>query len=228
MSIGASAIPVCIFAKPPVAMEVKTRLIPALGAQSAASLAGAMLLDTWHTVEACPGVRPVLATTRAGEFPMRVPPEDVWLQGEGDLGARIERIFERALAASPAALAIGADSPALTAAHIAAALELLATSDAVMGPSTDGGFYLLGLGRCPAGLFNRLPWSTAGTAQALTQRLQEHGFTRAELETLFDVDSPADFRHLEEHLACHPSPRSATHAWYIENKAHWNARGPCS
>src|SRR3954454_22000707 len=116
-----SDIPICIFAKPPAA--AKTRLIPALGAVRTARLASAMLLDTWRTVASCPGIRPVLATTRSGGFPMDVPADDIWLQGDGDLGERIELIMTRGLSHAPAAIAIGADSPTLAGAHIEAALE---------------------------------------------------------------------------------------------------------
>jgi rSAM/selenodomain-associated transferase 1 len=195
-------IPVCIFAKPPVPGEVKTRLIPVLGAVGAAQLAGAMLLDTWRTVASCPGVHPILATTRRGDLPMHVAPDDIWLQGEGDLGSRIERILTRGLLHAPAAIALGADSPALNASHIAAALEALRTHDAVVGPSIDGGFYLLALGRCPAGLFTALPWSEPGTLQALRQRLDEQAFTVADIETLLDVDTPEDLALLERQRSC--------------------------
>ena len=150
-------IPVCIFAKPPVPGEVKTRVLAVLHPASAADLASAMLLDTWRTVEFCAGVRPILATTAPGDFPIAISPADVWLQGEGDLGRRIERILTRALLQAPAAIAVGADSPTLTAAHLAAALDALKTNDAVLGPSMDGGFYLLGLRKCRPGLFAALP-----------------------------------------------------------------------
>jgi rSAM/selenodomain-associated transferase 1 len=215
--IGSSRIPICIFAKPPLAAEVKTRLIPALGANGAAQLASAMLRDVWRTVESHPGVRPILATTRSGSFPISVPDGDVWLQPEGDLGERIERIITRGLLLAPVAMAVGADSPAFTAAHLDAALRCLGTNDAIIGPSTDGGFYLLALGRCPPGLFAGLPWSSAETRQALKVRLQEHSFSVAELEPLFDVDIPADLARLAEYVAAHPCQQSATRAWWLEN-----------
>ena len=193
-------IPVCIFAKPPVPGEVKTRLIPALGPQGAAGLARRMLLKTWQSVEACPGVRPVLATTRAGDFPMLVPFEDLWLQGEGDLGNRIERILTRGLREAKVAIALGADTPSLTVAHLQTAVELTQTHDAVLGPSPDGGFYLLALRRCPVGLFTALPWSAPNTRDALLERLRHHHMTVAQLESLPDIDTPEDLRHLR------PSP----------------------
>lgn len=212
-------VPVCIFAKPPVSAEVKTRLIPALGAAGAAELAGAMFLDVWRTVESCPGVRPILATTRPGDFPVCVSPGDIWLQGDGDLGQRLERIFNRGLHQAPAVIAVGADSPALTIAHLQAALDAVQTNDLVIGPSSDGGFYLLGLRRSRAWLFSSLPWSSSKTRQALKRRIEECCLSFAELELLFDVDTPSDLLTLEQHLRTHLSLAPATRAWCYRNLA---------
>jgi rSAM/selenodomain-associated transferase 1 len=209
-------IPACIFAKPPVPAQVKTRLIPALGAEGAAALAHAMFLDVWRTVESFSRVRPILATTSSGGFPVSVSPDDIWLQGDGDLGQRIERILTRGLLHAPAAIAIGADSPALTAAHLTAALDALRTSDAVVGPSTDGGFYLLALRKCQPGLLSSLPWSVPETKQALKHRMKSHGLAVFELEPLFDVDIPADLTILVQHLQAHPSSAPSTRAWYSQ------------
>ena len=215
--VRSARIPVCIFAKPPVASEVKTRLIPVLGAQAAARLASAMFHDVWRVVQSHPGTHPILATPKPGAFPITIPAGDVWLQGEGDLGARLERIVTRGLAQSPAVMALGADSPALSPAHLGAALECLETHDAVLGPCTDGGFYLLALRRCPGGLFQSLPWSAAGTREALAMRLREHAFSIAELEPLFDVDVPADLHTLAEYLATASPRQSATAAWWSKH-----------
>lgn len=208
-------IPVCIFAKPPAPLQAKTRLIPALGAEGAAQLASAMLRDVWRAVQSHPGVHPILATTRPGAFPMSLPDDDMWLQGEGDLGERMERIITRGLVHAPAVMAIGADSPAFSAAHLQAAIDCLETRDAVLGPSVDGGFYLLALRRYPRGLFASLPWSAAATRTALKARLQEHAFSVAELDPLFDVDIPADLRTLASYLDA-TSSQSATRAWWCE------------
>ncbi|MCU1262798.1 MAG: hypothetical protein JWO80_5683 [Bryobacterales bacterium] len=213
---GDNKIPACIFAKPPVPGEVKTRLIPALGAAGAAGLASAMLLDVWRTVEFCPGVRPILATTLPGDFPVCVSSDDVWLQGAGDLGQRIECILSRGLREAAVAIAIGADSPALTAGHLERALDVLQTNDAVVGPSTDGGFYLLGLRACAPGLLSSLPWSSSETWDALKRRMEDHRLSVVELEPLFDVDTPGDLTTLFRHLAAQPSSAPATRAWYFQ------------
>ena len=99
---------ICIFAKPPVAGQVKTRLAAAVGDLRAAELALAFLDDTVEAVRALPWASAALATPSA--FASTLP---ILLQGEGDLGARIERILRAALAQAPAAIAIGADAPAL-------------------------------------------------------------------------------------------------------------------
>ncbi len=190
----------CVFAKPPLPGRVKTRLAVTIGEAGAAELASAMLCDVWRTVTSMPGVAPVLATTELGEFPIELDAKDVWLQGDGDLGERLERVFVRALTDAHGALAIGADTPLLQRAHLEDAAEVLERHDAVMGRTLDGGFYLLGLRRCPVGLFSDIPWSTPHTASAMIDRLRENRVTVGEIEALFDVDVPDDLAVLKQAL----------------------------
>jgi hypothetical protein len=211
-TMPAERIPVCIFAKPPVAGKVKTRLIPAFGAQAAAELASAMLRDVWAAVSACPQLRPVLASAAEGEFPVPVPDGDLWLQPAGDLGQRIETILCKGLLHAPVAIAIGADTPLLGSGHLIAAVRSLHMNDAVLGPAADGGFYLLGLSRCPAGLLRALPWSTPLTFAATRTRLLSNGFRLAELDALSDVDTPQDVQALTEALRQYPHLAPATRA----------------
>ena len=207
---------ICVFAKPPVAGAVKTRLGLAPGA--AARLARAFVDDTLEAMGALPWAAVALASTE--EVAAAVP---VLLQGEGDLGARIERVLRAALALpaavlpgtvppgavlpaaalpadplarGPAAIAIGADAPALPARFLEAARAALRDHDAVLGPADDGGFYLLALRRCPAGLLDGLPWSAADTCARTLSRLRERGFRTALLEPWFDVDRPEDLLRL--------------------------------
>lgn len=199
---------VCVFAKPPVAGAVKTRLAPRLGADGAARLAAAMFADTWAVVGARPDVERVLATTGPG---LSVGDAPMWLQGDGDLGARLERVLRRALADAPFAIALGADSPGLPPTAIDAAIAALATHDAVLGPTDDGGYYLIGLRACPDGLFAGLPWSSPDTRRATLARLAERGLTTAVIGGYFDVDGPDDLDRLTALLTGDPSraPRTA-------------------
>jgi uncharacterized protein len=191
---------ICVFAKLPRAGEAKTRLAPAVGAEGAAELARAFITDTWSRVTRLPWARPILASTGSwpeGLIPARV---EVWPQGEGDLGARMERILLRALEVCPAAMALGADSPGLPMAHLEAARAALEHADAVFGPSDDGGFYLLALRRLPVGAFTNLPWSQPETLARTEERLKSLGLTVARVAPFFDVDVPADLERLEAEL----------------------------
>ena len=182
---------ICIFAKPAVAGQVKTRLAAALGADAAAQLARAFLEDTIDSVQALTWARAALATTAPveGDLP-------VLLQGEGDLGSRIERVLRAALQRAPVAMAIGADAPALPSRLLESARAALQDADVAIGPAEDGGFYLLALRRCPEGLLRDVPWSSAETLRATVERLHSFGLRARILEPWFDVDRVEDLERL--------------------------------
>ena len=193
----------CIFAKPPVPGKVKTRLIPAVDSVQAARLAAAFLEDVAQTCRQIPKTRTIIATD--GDWSKNLEPPrgiELWQQGGGDLGNRMERILERALQSAPLAIAIGADVPLISAEILQDAIEKLQQADAVLGPSEDGGYYLLGLRRSKPGLLENLPWSQSHTRQATHQRLESLGLTVAETQVLFDIDTPQDLRRIEKHHQC--------------------------
>ncbi|CAN5736815.1 hypothetical protein BH11MYX2_BH11MYX2_38710 [soil metagenome] len=190
---------VVVLAKAPVAGEVKTRLAPPA---RAAALARAFLVDTFAALRSVAWADPVLATTTAVDpvldAQMAAP---IWRQGDCDLGARIERVLQRALTSAPRAIAMGADTPGIPIAALDRAHEALRTADAAIGPTEDGGFYLLALRTCPDGLLAGLPWSRADTFEATLARLREHGLSTVVLDPWFDVDRPADLERLRGLLA---------------------------
>ncbi|HEX8871185.1 MAG TPA: TIGR04283 family arsenosugar biosynthesis glycosyltransferase [Candidatus Acidoferrum sp.] len=185
-----------MFAKPPVPGRVKTRLIPILGARDAAELARAFLGDTWELASAFTWATPVLASTEDGELDGLSGPVKLWLQGEGDLGARLESIIRRALSDHPYAIAIGADSPGLPAKLFEEAREALTRVDAVIGPCDDGGFYLLGLRCCPESLLSGISWSAAVTCEETIAKIKAAGLTIHVLDPWFDVDTAEDLARL--------------------------------
>lgn len=193
---------VCVFAKPPVPGLVKTRLAAAIGHRLAADLARAFLRDTWAVAQAIPWARPVLATTDRGTARALDLDADEWLQGPGDLGERMERILARALDSAPFVLAIGADTPGLPRQSLEEARRALAVAGAVLGPSEDGGFYLIGLRRCPSGLLRGLPWSRPDTYTRVLARLRQRGLETTVLMPWFDVDRPSDLALLRGLVAC--------------------------
>ncbi|MDP9149342.1 MAG: TIGR04282 family arsenosugar biosynthesis glycosyltransferase [Myxococcota bacterium] len=194
---------ICIFAKEPVPGRVKTRLAATVGAAAAARLAAAFLNDTLSLVRTF-DVRAVVAWSGALERAPRG--VEVWPQGKGDLGARIERMFFRALSRSPWTIALGADSPGLPAEYLRAAIEVLRTSDAVVGPALDGGYYLVGVSRCEPGLLADIAWSVASTRAQTVERLVAHGYRVATVGGWFDVDDASDLarltRLLREGVVC--------------------------
>jgi len=211
---GDARVPVCVFAKPPVAGETKTRLARgSIGADGAARLARAFFEDTWATVSALPWARPVLATT-ASDLSAFAPTSnvEVWMQGTGDLGERMERILARAVAEAGRGMVLGADLPGLPRSHLDTAREVLARHEAVLGPSEDGGFYLLGLSRVPEGILTDLPWSSPDTMAQTERRLAGAGLTTARAPRWFDVDVPADLLRLRRLLADDPRAAPRTRA----------------
>ena len=185
---------IVIFAKAPVPGKVKTRLIPALGADGAAKLAAEMLA---HTI--AEALASGLAVELCGEPDpagwYSGPPLHLTAQGGGDLGPRLHQAAERVLAEEPVLL-IGADCPALDRHHLRAAGEALERHDAVIHPAEDGGYVLLGLRRFDPSLFEGIAWSTNSVAKETSARLATLGWSKNVRETLTDVDEPADLNSL--------------------------------
>ena len=188
---------ICLFAKPPVPGQVKTRLAAAVGPERACELATAFLDDTLATLARLPEETALATTALDGAFPEAARGLRRWPQGEGDLGARLTTVLTRALEQARWAIAVGADSPGLPVAlHRAAARTLDEGARAVLGPSLDGGFYLIGLSAVPPGLFDAIPWSTPDAGRAMLHRLRRHGLDPVVLPPWFDVDELADLERL--------------------------------
>ena len=193
----------CVFAKAPVAGRVKTRLARTLGDTAAAGLSRAFLLDTWALATRRDAAHTLLAFTGdAAALPDLAPRPEIREQGDGDLGTRMERILSRALAdGAPWAMVLGTDLPGLPASRLAdAARALDKGAPAVLGPTDDGGFYLLGLSRCPPGLLSGLPWSTRSTRRRTLERLREWGLEPRVLDSWYNVDEPQDLERVRRDL----------------------------
>ncbi len=188
-----------VIAKAPVPGRVKTRLIPAFGAERAAGLAEAALADTLAALSLVPAGRRLLVLDGApGRW---LPPGwEVVPQCAGGLDRRLAAAFAHAARLAPhaPALLVGMDTPQLDPAVLAAPLSAARRPgvDAWFGPAEDGGFWALGLARPDARLAARLlhgvPMSTAGTGRDVLDRLRAAGLTVGELPPLLDVDGPDD------------------------------------
>ncbi len=191
--------PVIVMAKAPVAGFAKTRLIPALGAEGAAGLAARLLDATVAQAAAFGDVDLCCAPdTRHPAFQQLAGAPGVVLsaQGDGDLGARMARAFERHLAQHGAALMIGTDAPAIDTAMLQCAAQALSDADAVFIPAFDGGYALIGLRRFAPTLFAGMAWSTAAVMAHTRERLAAADLRHVELPAVPDIDEPADLQHL--------------------------------
>lgn len=195
---------IIVFAKAPQLGLAKTRLIPALGPGGAARIAEHMLRYTVTTaLSANVGEVELCVTPDPDDPSWRSFHDHSWTvewhaQGDGDLGARLARAAHRALAVNRAVLLIGTDCPALTAGHLREAITQLASNDAVIIPSTDGGYVLLGLRQFHPSVFHDITWSTDSVALETLCRIGSLGWTVAQLPGLRDIDEPADLAALPE------------------------------
>ena len=186
---------IVVFAKAPVPGRVKTRLIPALGAEGAAALAGAMLAGTIEEALATGLAVELCGEPDAAEWHEPRSGLGLTAQGEGDLGERLARAAQR-VGGDDRILLIGADCPELDRRRLAAAAEALERHDAVIHPTHDGGYALLGLKRFDRSIFEGIDWSTARVADQTVARIEALGWTLRVGEMLRDVDEPADLSHL--------------------------------
>jgi glycosyltransferase A (GT-A) superfamily protein (DUF2064 family) len=99
-----------------------------------------------------------------------------------------------------AAVIIGSDAPSLTTAMVDEAFVLLKQNDVVFGPSTDGGYYLVGLSRMAREIFEGIEWSTEKVLQQSIAKCESLGLTVATIRPLTDIDDEADLQQELESL----------------------------
>jgi rSAM/selenodomain-associated transferase 1 len=194
-----------IFAKAPVAGQVKTRLMPALGAAGAAELAARLLEHTvaaamsagFQAVELCTAPdasHPAFVRLAARHPGLQLGVQDT--SAGADLGARMHHALTRRLAGAGQALLIGTDAPALDASMLREAALAMSAHDAVFVPAHDGGYALVGLTSPQPSLFSGMAWSTPQVMAQTRDRAQQAGLRWAELPAVADIDEPADLVHL--------------------------------
>ena len=188
-----------IFARFPEPGKSKTRLIPALGPAGAAELYRQMVEHTLHWAKKLRDRLPLSIEIRFTGRPLETFRH--WLgpnflyspQGEGDLGQRMRRSIQDAFAMKmKKVLLIGTDCPDLSPDLVEGALVLLRSSDLVLGPSEDGGYYLVGLRRVVPQLFQDIPWGTETVLRKTLQVAQSSKLSYSLLPFLPDVDRPED------------------------------------
>lgn len=198
---------VVVFAKAPEPGAVKTRLIPALGAGGAAVLAARMIRRTLATVAAsglgpielwcAPDVSHPLFALCQRDFGVTL-----HLQRGADLGERMANALEDTLRRCDHALLIGCDIPLLRADDLRQARDALhAGTHAVLGPTVDGGYYLIGLSASARELFAEIRWGSPQVLSDTRERLQSLQWTAREVALHWDVDTPEDLDRLARNPA---------------------------
>lgn len=196
-----------LFSRYPVAGQTKTRLIPALGAESAALLQKQMTEAALSTLEKT-------AVNEKIEIEIRYADGDNanmrnWLgedflyyqQGDGDLGEKMARAFADAFEQGKHQVVIvGADCPDISSSHLAACFALLNDHELVLGPACDGGYYLIGLNSMHSELFCCMPWGQPSLLGKTVKQAEALKLSYALLEPLNDIDRPEDLQHLPSFL----------------------------
>ena len=188
-----------IFTRYPEPGKTKTRLIPLLGEEGAATLQRQMTEQKLAEVNQLLTFYPLSVEVHFSGGNESLMQE--WLglnwvyrrQSEGDIGDRMASAFQASFAAGMnAVVLIGTDCPELNAPLMTEAFQLLRQHDLVLGPALDGGYYLIGLRRLIPELFTGIPWSTAEVLQQTLSISQRLGLSVAKLPLLSDVDRPED------------------------------------
>ena len=202
---------VTVFAKNPVPNQVKTRLIPTFSPEQAAIIYTAFLTDTCETLTKLPDADLIIAyTPTAAQSDLRalIGKDAIYIPQIGrDLGKRLTAATQWAAEQTyTKILLVGSDSPTLPLSYISQAIKLLDSRDIVIGPSTDGGYYLIGfsvenVSRTVPFIFEGIAWSTFDVFQQTLARIRSLKVDLALLPPWYDVDTAEDLAFLYAHLS---------------------------
>ena len=204
---------VLVVAKAPVPGRVKTRLASAVGPTRAAALARAMLLDT---LDGCRRQIHTVGVICAGDDEIQILAElagrtaPVIVQRGNGLSDALRTGVRHSLGLGGYALLVSSDIPGVPAGALGRAVGLLGEgADVVLGPGYDGGYWLIAVREQHPGLFDGIPWSTAGVLEATLARCRELSLAVRLLEPWRDIDTMDDVTALADRLEMLPGRRTA-------------------
>jgi uncharacterized protein len=191
-----------VFAKTPKPGKVKTRLLAAVSADVAAALHAACIDDTLRLVRKTRGCDAfVFAAGGTGYFRRLVKKQgsgartQVLPQRGSDLGARMENAFRKCFAMGfREVVVIGTDTPWMGVERVRRAFTELKRNDVVIGPAEDGGYYLLGMRKMVAEIFQGIPWGTERVLELTLEVIAEQKVRGKLLRRDFDLDRPEDLK----------------------------------
>lgn len=215
-----------VVAKRPAPGQTKTRLCPPLTPDQAASLYDCFLRDTLETMRQVPDAQRVIGYLPEGAeayFRQLAPEMGLSFQRGDSLGERLDHLLTGALAnGAQKAVIMDSDSPTLPAAYLSQAFDLLDAADVVLGPTRDGGYYLIGLKQPQPHLLREVQMSTPHVLSDTLALAQATGLTVALLPAWYDVDTIADLHQLADEIANNPNGLApATRHWLTQTA--WRA-----
>ena len=186
---------VIVFIKNPELGKVKTRLAASVGDEKALEI---YLKLTAHTRDVLSQLNDVRVYVY---YSQTINHEDDWsdhgfikrLQKGKTLGDRMDFGFSEVLDECEKAIIIGSDCAQLQASHIEKAINVLKTTDLVLGPTFDGGYYLLGMRNLYNFVFENIPWSTEVVYDMTIQKAEEHEVSHTSIDKLSDIDYIEDW-----------------------------------
>ena len=200
----ASARAVILFARDPVEGQVKTRLSSLLDPPTILNLYRHFLRDSIEKICSITDADHFIGIAshpETGYFDEASQSHGVrlFVQKGGNLGERMRQAFaDRFEEGYERVVIIGSDSPTLPPAYITQALQ--SNKEVVIGPSTDGGYYLIGMQGKVTDIFERVSWGTDSVLSETLNALKEQGAQAELLPVWYDVDLPEDLRFLKTHL----------------------------
>jgi uncharacterized protein len=200
-----------IMCKAPRPGQTKTRLAAMIGAQAAATLSACFLRDIAATIESlpehlgCKGYGVYAPAGTEAELRCLLPPSfGLLLQADADFGNVLHGAVRDLLAAGHGCVAlVNGDSPTLPPSLLSDAVGALRRPDdrMVLGPASDGGYYLIGLKAPHQQLFTDIPWGTDAVARLTLERASRIGLDAVVLPEWYDVDDAATLAWLRDELA---------------------------
>ncbi len=194
-----------IFAKSPIPGKVKTRLTPKITLTKAAELYKAFIVDTVSNALKLKCEKTTIAyTPYNAEIALhRLVGRSVnYLPQKGhSLGERMKNAFKQSFAGgAKRVVIIGTDSPTLPVSYIQKAFDILKKIPVVIGPTFDGGYYLIGLSGLNDDIFDGIGWGTSRVFDQTLTRIKSLNTQVYVLPPWYDVDTSEDLEFLRTHL----------------------------
>lgn len=194
-----------IFAKSPIPGKVKTRLTPHITPTEAAELYKAFIVDIIGNTHKLKCERVTIAYTPSNAeatFHSICGQSVDYLPQKGhDLGERMKSAFKHSFdKGSKRTVIIGTDSPTLPSSYIQKAFDALKEVPVTIGPTFDGGYYLIGLSEQNNSIFDGIDWSTSKVFGQTLARIQAMNKQLYVLPPWYDVDTPDNLEFLRSHI----------------------------